>query len=627
MPSLRKHPNNPPDTDLRDLARKGAHVDQVNLCSETVRTPEPAGQVGRERGNSGVNGPQDALDWNSIAWAKEEENVRRLRQRIFKATQEEDWKKVRNLQKLMLRSRSNTLVSVKRVTQTSAGRKTAGVDRKRALTPRARAALVDDLQGSEQPWKAQPVRRVYIPKSNGKQRPLGIPTIRDRAMQARVKNALEPEWEAQFEYRSYGFRPGRGCHDAIESIFNTLRDKGVGKAAPRQWILDADLSKAFDKIDHQHLMHMVGGFPARNLIAKWLKAGVIEGGEFSPTEEGTPQGGVISPLLLNIAMNGMETAAGCRMVRDRGKYVAAKGTPTLVRYADDFVVICHSKEEAEEARRKLEDWLEPRGLSFNREKTQIVHIEDGFDFLGYTVRKFDGKLLIKPSKAAQKRIRERLSREVIAMRGSNAQAVMRKLAPIIRGWSAYYRNAVSSRVFNALDRHVWKLLYKWGTYSHPQKSRKWICSRYFGRFDKSRNDNWVFGDRGSGAYLPKFAWTKIVRHTLVRGGASPDDPTLKDYWGKRRRTKTPPPMDKTSLNLAMRQKGICPLCGLPLIGEAEFEPDNPREWIEWFDAVRKRLHKHHFVYRRNGGADTTANLRLVHGECHRQHHANDGNRL
>ena len=261
-----------------------------------MTTPEPKGKLDtmatKQAAMSAVvavvNGPEDEpLDWHAIDWRAVEEDVRRLRQRIFTASQVGDLKRVRSLQKLMLRSRANTLLSVRRVTEVNAGRKTAGVDGKVVLLSSVKAELADWVQRNAEPWQARPVRRVYIPKKGGK-RPLGIPVIVDRVLQARVVNALEPEWEARFESRSYGFRPGRGCHDAIEAIFNVAR----GANPRRQWVLDADLAAAFDRIDHDHLLGMLGTFPARGLVADWLKAGVVEEGRFTPTEEGTPQGGL-----------------------------------------------------------------------------------------------------------------------------------------------------------------------------------------------------------------------------------------------------------------------------------------------------------------------------------------------
>ena len=251
------------------------------------------GQVGRHRDLVGmVNGPEDDnFDWRSIDWQRAEDDVRRLRQRIFTASQAGDLKKVRSLQKLMLRSRANTLLSVRRVTELNAGRGTAGVDGRVVVTAPGKAALADWVQHHSTRWRPEPVKRVYIAKANGKQRPLGIPVIVDRVLQARVVNALEPEWEARFEPKSYGFRPGRGCHDAIESIYKTVR----GKAAHRSWILDADLAAAFDRIDHTHLLATLGGFPAKGLVEQWLKAGVLEDGRLAPNEEGTPKVGWSPP--------------------------------------------------------------------------------------------------------------------------------------------------------------------------------------------------------------------------------------------------------------------------------------------------------------------------------------------
>ncbi|MET8030795.1 group II intron reverse transcriptase/maturase [Streptomyces avermitilis] len=566
---------------------------------------------------AGVNGPEDDFfaDWDSIDWDQAEENVRRLRQRIFTASRDGDLAKVRNLQKLMLRSLSNTLVSVRRVTEVNAGRKTAGIDGRVVLTAPGKAELARFIQQRGSIWQARPVRRVFIPKAGGrKRRPLGIPVIVDRAHQARVSAALEPEWEARFEARSYGFRPGRGCHDAIGVIYNTLN----GKNPQRVWILDADLAAAFDRIDHDRLLARLGTFPAQGLVRQWLKAGVVERGRFTATEEGTPQGGVISPVLLNVALHGMETAAGVRYYppgRRAGEIMP--DAPVLVRYADDLVAMCHSREAAEQVKARLAEWLAPRGLVFNEDKTRIVHAETGFDFLGFNVRRYrSGKLLIKPSKAAVRRIRARLRDEIRGLRGAETLAVLRTVNPIVRGWTAYYRTVVSKEVFASLDSYLWQLTYRWALRRHPKKSKHWITNRYFGRFNTARQDRWVFGHRDNGAYLIKFAWTKIVRHQLVKGTSSPDDPALADYWADRRRRSAPVPLDRATMRLLQTQKGRCQLCGQLLL-HADRHPQSPTGWEQWLRTTRKAIKARHIAYQ---GAKTPdgVQLRLAHASCLRR---------
>jgi len=562
-----------------------------------------------------ANGPEDdAIDWRAVNWRQAEDDVRRLRQRIFAATQAGDLAQVRNLQKLMLRSRANALVSVRRVTELNAGRRTAGVDGRIVVLDRGKANLATQVQ-RRPTSSSSPVRRVYIPKAGGKRRALGIPVIADRARQALVLNALEPEWEARFEPKSYGFRPGRSCQDAIAAIFWTV----AGKSTKRRWALDADLASAFDRVGHDHILDQLGTFPARGLVRDWLRAGVVDETGFAPTEEGTPQGGVISPLLFNIALHGMEGAAGAeyRWNPYRGSMESVTGTPVLVRYADDLVALCDSREQAEAVKERLTPWLASRGVAFNEDKTRIVHLDEGLDFLGFNVRRYGKKLLIKPSAGAVRRIRARLSAEMLALRGANVAAVLRKINPIVRGWAAFYRGVVSTETFHKLDHHMWGLTYKWAAFRHSGKPKRWVVTRYFGQFHPTRQDRWVFGDRHSGGYLLRFGWTKIIRHDLVKGASSPDDPTLAEYWARRRRKAGAEiPLERNRMRQLKAQGGRCACCG-GLLLLADHPPTSPQEWEQWLAVTRKAIIKQAIAEAGHGPPDDHG-TRLIHTSCRRR---------
>jgi RNA-directed DNA polymerase len=397
-------------------------------------------------------------------------------------------------------------------------------------------------------------------------------------------------------------------------IFVTLR----GRKARRGWVLDADLAAAFDTVGHDRLLAALGTFPAAGMIRRWLTAGVVEQGRLSPTEEGTPQGGVISPLLLNVALHGMEEAAGVRYVptgRHAGETVP--GCPVLVRYADDIAVLCHSQAEAVEVKARLAEWLEPRGLVFADDKTRIVRVTDGFDFLGFTIRRYpNGKLLTTPSKAAMRRIKTRLREEMRSLGSATTGAVPYTINPIVRGWAAYYRSGVSKQAFNELDAYLWELTWRWARRRHQNKPKRWIVDQYYGTFNRFRNDRWIFGDRDGGLFLHKFAWTPIVRHELVKGRASTDDPTLTGYWAGRRRRK-PSPLSRDTLHRIQRQKGRCPLCGRYLL-PADNEPQSPEQWQQWLAAVAEVTTRRSI--RAHGWPGPPDEHRLVHQDCYRNKH-------
>lgn len=504
--------------------------------------------------------------WSNIDWIKVNKVVNNLQRRIFAAKQQGNSRNLRKLQNLLLSSKSNILLSVRQVCLNTSGSNPSGVDKKVYATPKERMELAEKLyEISLNKWKPAPTKRIYISKSNGKLRPLGIPTLTDRALQAIVRNALEPEWEVRFAPSSYGFRKGRSAQDAIRYIHNVCNAK-----SSKHWIVDADIKGCFDNISHEFLMNELSHFPASNLISKWLKAGYIDKRIFYDSPMGTPQGGVISPLLANIALHGMEETIGIK----RSKRGEVKSAYTVIRYADDFIIACRTKENATEIRNKVNDWLKSRGLTLSPEKTRIVHVSEGFDFLGFNIRLYEfkqtNKLLIKPSSQSQVKFRRKLKETWTESLGSPVTKVINKINPMLKGWANYYRTGVSSRIFAQIDYYNWIRQYRFAKRTHPLKSWNWLKTKYWGKLCPNRNDKWVFGCAKTGNFMYKLSWTPIKRHIMVKGTNSPFDPNLQDYWRKRTRTSQANSLEiLSSKKIAKKQEYICPVCGNKLYNTGE----------------------------------------------------------
>ena len=532
-----------------------------------------------------------------------EKKVHKLQTRIYQASSRGDQRTVRKLQKTLLRSWSAKCLAVRRVTQDNTGKKTAGVDGVKALSPEARLDLVEQLRLGT---KAKPTRRVWIPKSNGEERPLGIPTIHDRALQALAKAALEPEWEARFETNSYGFRPGRGCHDAIEAIFNHIRFKP-------KFVLDADISKCFDKINHKALLEKINSFPSlRRQISQWLKAGYMDGKELFPTEEGTPQGGTISPLLANIALHGLEELITKRFPQKwKGKEIIRR-IPAVIRYADDFVVLHDDIEIIKECKEAISEWLKLMGLELKPSKTRLSHtftkVEEnvGFNFLGFSIRQYEtgqyrsaknpkGKPLgfttqIQPAKEKQKAHQKRIG-EIIRDHTSGSQTeLINKLNPIIRGWSNYYSTIYASKTFSKMDFLVWQKLRSWALRACPQTKKHKVMQKYW---KGKGNEHWRFTAR-NGMALAKHIDTKTKIHEKVKGQKSPYDGDHL-YWATRM-GKHPQISSRLAI-LLKKQQGKCEHCHLYFQDGDLIEID-------------------HIQPTNQGGKNEYNNLQALHRHCH-----------
>jgi len=538
-------------------------------------------------------------DWHGTDWYRVARNVKRLQARIVKATEEGRWGKVKALQHLLTHSHSGKTLAVRRVTENQ-GKRTAGVDRIVWDTPTKKAQAVRTL--TQRGYRPQPLRRVHIPKSNGTSRPLGIPTMKDRAMQALYLLALAPVAETTGDTNSYGFRPERSTADAMGQCFIVL--------APRRsadWVLEGDIAACFDRISHDWLL---ANIPMEKVILrKWLKAGYMEKGVLHPTEEGTPQGGIISPVIATMALDGLETRlrqSFPRQVWRDGKLHGNK--VNVVRYADDFIVTGRSQEQLrDEVLPVVESFMAERGLELSREKTVITRIEDGFDFLGQNVRKYNGVLLITPARKNVKAFLRKVRRIIKDNKQAKAGHLIAKLNPVIRGWATYHRHVVSKQTYSDVDDALYRALWQWAKRRHPKKNRQWVAKKYF---KTQGGSNWVFsGDapnpRGKAAqvWVASASSVRIQRHVKVRDGANPFDPHWESYFEARLGVK----MEKTLAGRAklrhlwMEQNGICPVCGQRIT--------TVTGW-----------HNHHIVWRSKGGSDRAENRVLLHPTCHAQVH-------
>lgn len=540
----------------------------------------------------------NVTDWHSIDWKKVMLFVGKMQTRIALAETERDFRRVARLRRSLIRSWQARALAVRRVTENQ-GKRTSGVDRELWDEPHKKLAAVSRL--NQRDYKARPLRRVYIPKPNGKERPLGIPTMLDRAMQALHLLALEPTVECASDPNSYGFRKGRSTHDARAQLFVSLSQQ-----ASARWVLDADIEGFFDHINHDWLVANV--HMHKRTLRTWLKSGVVDAGQLRATAEGTPQGGVISPVLANVCLNGLETGLKAYLKETLGTVKTKEAKVHLVRYADDFVITGESRDLLETIVRPwVEAFLRERGLRLSEAKTRVVHIDDGFDFLGWNFRKYSGKMLIKPSRKNVKTFYDKVKGIITTSLHMPESVLITRLNPVLTGWARYHEGVVAKTTYSKLDHLIWWKLMRWGKRRHPRKTGKWVVDRYW----NTSGSRWEFEghdtDRNGNPIqlrLYRLADTKIVRWVKVKGDYNPFHPDWEYYGEKLRQQRMRNAIwGYQRLKLWFSQGGECALCEQPL--------DDAEE--SWDD--------HHIIYRQHGGSDALSNRVLLHPICHRRVHA------
>ncbi|EHW6029247.1 group II intron reverse transcriptase/maturase [Escherichia coli] len=531
--------------------------------------------------------------WHTINWKRQYRTVRRLQTRIVKATQEKQWRRVKALQRLLTRSFAAKALAVRRVTENS-GRKTPGIDGKTWSTPAEKWNAINNLRRNG--YKPSPLKRVYIPKSNGKLRPPGIPTMKDRAMQALYLLALEPVAETTADRNSYGFRPHRSCADAIEQVFNNLNRK-----TSATWVLEGDIKGCFDNISHKWLLEHIP--MDKRILRSWLNAGFMEKGRLFTTDAGTPQGAPCSPVLANMCLDGLETILTNRFGR-KGTAKASKSKVNYVRYADDFIVTGISREILEsEVKPLITAFMQERGLLLSEEKTTVTHINDGFDFLGQNVRKYKGKLLIKPSKHNLKMFLNKIRATIEGNKTAKTDTLIKRLNPLIRGWTNYHQHVVAAETFRYVNFQLWKKIWRWCLRRHPSRGKRWIRRKYF-------DESWRLHSKDADGHrwvLYKASTIPIRRHIKIKSEANPYAPEWESYFEKRQALIWLKSQNGRNRIVAIwrKQEKRCPICGQSFSQETGWDI-------------------HHIVRKTQGGSDNLDNLVMLHPNCHRQlHHSSE----